>query len=81
MIGDTLYIAVGRKCGRTMDIARELEKVYTTDKKVVIVESKCAPKQPRHLPYSSLIDMDILSPESMERAEKMLNMFLKGENK
>ena len=71
---DTVYVTIGRRSGKTMIQARQMEELMKSGKKVVLVEPKLASKR-----NDWLIDRDILDPERMKRAELMLNKILKGE--
>lgn len=81
MSNDTIYVMVGRSCGKTIALARELEEICKSGKKVVLVEPKYSS---RHIegkrPIDLYVDRGILTPERMERAEQMLRMLLKGES-
>ena len=77
---DRVYITVGRSSGKTMIQARQIEKLLESGKKVVLVEPKYTSKHIEgKTPVDLYVDPGILSPERMERAEKILSMFLKGE--
>lgn len=77
---DTVYVTVGRGSGKTMIQARQIEELTKAGKKVVLIEPKYASK---HIegkrPIDIHVDQDILTPERMERANRMLEMILKGE--
>lgn len=76
---DTVYVTVGRGSGKTRIQARQIEELMKSGKKVVLVEPKYTSKHIEgKTPVDLYVDQGILSPERMERAEKILSMFLKG---
>lgn len=80
MDSDTVYVQIGRGNGKHITMLRQIEKLIGSGKKVVLIEPKLVAERTKHIPYSNgLIDLDILDPGAMERAEKMLNTILKGE--
>ena len=60
--------------------ARQIEELMKSGKKVILVEPKCTSRHVNSQTYANgIVDLDILDPERMKRAEEILNMFLKGE--
>ena len=79
-MNDVVYIQVGRASGKTMIQAKIIDELMKAGKKVVLIEPKRTPVRGITC-AGAIVDLDILNPEQMERAEKMLNMILKGESK
>ncbi len=75
---DTVYVAIGRRSGKTMIQARQMEELMKSGKKVVIVEPKYTSRHIKGKPCfdDTIVDRDILSRERIERADRMLNMIL-----
>ena len=79
---DTVYVLLGRGCGKTLTRNDMIEALIKSGKKVVLIEPKRFSEQQRSIAYSSVLtDLDILTPEAMARAERILNEVLKGEKK
>ena len=77
---DVVYVTVGRKCGKIVAQARQIEELIKSGKKVVLIEPKLTTERMKGMPYSSgLIDLDILTPDRIERADKIINAILKPE--
>ncbi|MBO5887510.1 MAG: hypothetical protein J6Q60_05765 [Bacteroidaceae bacterium] len=59
---------------------RIIEELMKSGKKVVLIEPKLTTERMKGMPYSSgLIDLDILTPDRIERADKIINAILKPE--
>lgn len=77
---DTVYITVGRACGNTSGLLKYYEEVIKSGKKVVLIDPKCTSRHIKGRPIMDMhTDLDILTPERMERANQILDMILKGE--
>lgn len=81
-MANRVYVSLGRRCGKTMLQNKYIEELRKSGKEVVLVEPKCVDSKLRGATYAgAIVDLDILSPEQMERAERMLDQILKGERK
>lgn len=81
MDSDRVYIAVGRGCGKTRMQAKMIEELTKAGKTVVLIEPKCTTNRTKGFTYAgAIIDLDILTPEQMERADRILKEVLKGDN-
>lgn len=76
---DTVYVMIGRRSGKTMMQAKIIDELTKAGKTVVPIEPKRT-SQTRGFTYAgAIVDLDILDPERMARAEQMMNTILKGE--
>lgn len=76
---NNVYVMIGRRSGKTMMQAKIIDELTKAGKTVVPIEPKRT-TQTRGFTYAgAIVDLDILDPERMARAEQMMNMILKGE--
>ena len=75
-----VYVQLGRGCDKLTRRNEMIESLIKSGKKVVFIGSKPTPTRTRGVTYAgAIVDLDILSPERMNRAEQILNEHLKGE--
>lgn len=76
---NNVYVVVGRGSGKTMIQAKIIEEFTKAGKTVVPIEPKRTAQTKGFTYAGAIVDLDILDPERMARAEQMLNAILKGE--
>lgn len=81
-MADRVCVSLGRLCGKTMLQHKYIEELRKSGKEVVLVEPKCVDSKLRGTTYAgAIVDLDILSPEQMERANRILDQILRGEKR
>lgn len=77
MDSDRVYVVVGRRSGKTIMQAKIIEELTKAGKTVVPIEPKRTTQIKGFTYAGAIVDLDILDPERMARAEQMMNMILK----